>query len=361
MLAHRDSVTGRATALRFWTRSAALRYGMRRVLGTSAQSLEQAAVRKDVLCPSELRMVMPPRLSNEHAARVRRCALDEPVEGTLAKLLSPVQYDMPTVAYRLHAAMLDGKFLYSGMFKHDLARCDPVQGSDFEWMETAVLTSTFAGTQWFGHFLHDELPSQLAAEMLAPLIGHARAPYLQEPGYRELFDLPRPSTVRRAFVEECILLHDVGLNSHKRARLDRMRERARRSGGGPQRIYFQRRDGHSRTLVNEERLVERLVTEGFTVVTPGDLDVKTLAQVCGAARIVVGVDGSHLYAPLLLLPPRAEVLVIMPPLRLATAGLQIAQAMDFNVSLFVAEVAATKETFSVQEDEFLRFVAQSRN
>ena len=55
---------------------------------------------------------------------------------------------------------------------------------------------------------------------------------------------------------------------------------------------------------------------GFRIIDPAKSDVATIVAACAGARVVVGIEGSHLIHGVNLLPLGGSLLVLQPPNRL---------------------------------------------
>jgi len=62
-----------------------------------------------------------------------------------------------------------------------------------------------------------------------------------------------------------------------------------------------------------------------------------LIEACGAARAIVGVEGSHLVHGIIVAPPGAAILPIQPPDRVAATLKQLSDRLGQRYGLVVAE------------------------
>jgi capsular polysaccharide biosynthesis protein len=182
---------------------------------------------------------------------------------------------------------------------------------------SAALASTAYGVRFFGHWMLDDLPLMLAAGQFGQLVDVIadRSPHQFE--YQRLLGLST-QTCLDARVRELVVLDDIGQNEYKAARLEELRRRmieplAPSSHAG---VMVLRKDtGVSRRLTNEMDIAQRLSAQGFTIVSPMESSVDDMVKVFTGAKVVVGVEGSHLTHALLCMPPGSTLVTIQPPER----------------------------------------------
>lgn len=85
-------------------------------------------------------------------------------------------------------------------------------------------------------------------------------------------------------------------------------------------------------------LAERLARErGYLVIDPLKASADELIEACGAARAIVGVEGSHLAHGILVAPPGAAIVPIQPPERVAATLKQLSDRLHQRFGLLVGE------------------------
>lgn len=243
-------------------------------------------------------------------------------EDTLWKRwLEPGPVDhLPTMAYRLDDAILSPSSIYAGRAFRDYgaARALMLRGPA-ETIDEAYFCGGSGGANWFGHWLCDDLATEILAEERGlPALALAATHYQHEAGYRELFDLHagKPALAR---VRSLWLIDDRGYNQDHVRRFRKQRDRLRRRvapAGDHRFVYLARGStGTRRAVANEAALMDRLVADGFIVVEPEKMAPRDIAAALVGARLIVTMEGSALDHGLVSLPEGAAVLALMPPER----------------------------------------------
>lgn len=185
----------------------------------------------------------------------------------------------------------------------------------------AALYESWLGNRWFGNWLSDDcLTYRLAEAVGAPFT--TDRPTGHKSGYERRLDMLPTRRAGPVLFRELIVFDDASHNEGQRARAEDMR---RRLAGDPADrhpgVFLLRgRTGDARVLVNERQLAEHLAhRRGFRVLDPSGASVDEIVQACGAAKVVAGVEGSHLVHGLVAMPPDACAFVIQPPTRAVSA------------------------------------------
>ena len=260
----------------------------------------------------------------------------------------------PTMAYRLrHVLLFDGVLHADGAWRHLRARERSIQfARAIEERSLGTFYESWVGNHWFGNWLIDDcLTYRLAEAIAGPVttqtpVGHMRS-------YQRALGMS-PERVQAAWFDDLILFDDSAHNAHRRERADDLRRRLVGEGSpGHPGVYLLRgTSGTRRTLRNENAIVERLARRGFRIVDPIASSLDEIVQACAGARIVAGIEGSHLCHGLMTMPRGAGLFVIQPPDRAVTV-LKLTtdrQCQDFG---FVVG-RGTNETFSADIDDIER-------
>lgn len=213
-------------------------------------------------------------------------------------------------------------------------------------LDAAHLVTSHSGSHFFGTFMLDDLPLGLIPEAGDTCIAMMSKPYQHEAGYRELMNLPRRREVRRARIRKLICYTDFAQNSYKRERYDQLRSRMRQAldlqwqRGTKPGIYLRRgAAGEPRVLRNQAALESALQALGFDVLDADGLSAREIAQRSLDARVIVGVEGSHLSHAIFSSAEQACFLVIQPPDRFAMPYKEFTDRMDMRFALVVADPA----------------------
>lgn len=345
---------------------AAIRYKLRRLLGTPALSLEDAAQREWVVAPGAVEPAPRLLLSESQLDRIQDSVIGESREEILQDLGARELVHRPTRAFLLKDVLQFDRALYCGMHKGALFRGEGVWrallASPSGELDQALWTTSYAGSRWYGHFLRDEVALELLARPMGDLIGHERPIYPHEPGWRKVLSSPRPRTYGSLWVGELTVFDDLGQHPEKRRRYQALRSRLSGRPRGHDRVLFLRgrNTGEDRQMVNQEAVVSRLSRDGFHVIDSGRQSVEEILTQCFGARLVVTVEGSHASPLLYLASEGAPVIYICPPARVASHSPRLACFCGLRGGLFVAEpVAGPPGHFRVDPEELLRMVDQA--
>lgn len=330
----------------------------RKVLRSPVPDLESIAVETWRIGPSTTSFIPPAKYLPGQLERIRGTEFGSPddVVRHLRGGFASVQGE--TLGFRLRGIdYVEGSLYGKGAARplRQRERWSPAYIAPSEVIPSASLYETWVGNRWFGNWLlEDCLTWALAQQFGAPVTtkvppaGHALE-------YEELLGM-RPRRVGPVHFEELILFRDNANNADRRERANRMRERlasqvAHHSAPG---VYLLRGSyGMRRALVNEQDVAARLASErGFRVIDPMTSTVREIVEACAGARVVAGVEGSHLVHGLMVMPPDATLLVIQPPTR-AVSVLKLATDRQGQTFAFVVGEGGEDE-FTVSFDDLSR-------
>lgn len=262
-----------------------------------------------------------------------------------------------TRALVLERADLVRGFVYCGasVLRFGQGKASLIESGLPRWQEIADahLGSVWTGADFFGHFLTDTLTLQLLPPAGATIVGAPGKPYRHEAGYRALLGLDRPDMPERARIDRLTVYVDYGQNAHKTQRYDVLRARVRAASPKPPArpgVFLCRGvDGDPRRLANQDALTDLLDGNGFDILDCDSLDPAEIVHRSLDARIIVGVEGSHLSHGLYPVAAGGALLVLQPPDRFAMPYKEVADALGLRFGFVVGHPAA--EGFSVDLDE----------
>jgi capsular polysaccharide biosynthesis protein len=199
----------------------------------------------------------------------------------------------------------------------------------------------------------------MIAEGSAENISMATRPYEHEAGYRDLLQLARAPLVRNARIERLTVYVDYAQNSYKAARYRTLRARLRARVGvqasAPRGVYIGRgATGEPRVLENEAAITRLLAGEGFDVIDPAAASVEEIAKRSLGARIVVGVEGSHLSHAIYSAADDCAFLVLQPPDRFAMAYKEFTDRLDMTFAFLVGD--RSQHGFVIPPDDLRRML-----
>ncbi|MGW8466042.1 glycosyltransferase 61 family protein [Pseudomonas sp. CLCA07] len=194
-------------------------------------------------------------------------------------------------------------------------------------IDRGAIYCTAGGNKWFGSWLMDDcITYPMACEegipvttaLPANLVSTAKTGILHAPGYEDWLGMT-PVRQRNAFFRELVIFDDLSQNRHKHFRFRAMGERLLshvKYNSHPGVFVLRGNKGELRLLRNEMELAEHLRDRrGFRIIDPAKSDVATIVAACAGARVVVGIEGSHLIHGVNLLPLGGSLLVLQPPNR----------------------------------------------
>lgn len=337
--------------------TALLQRGLRRLIGGRLADFHTLAVESWDLCPEEDAEGRPAIFPPGAIERVSRLSpwRDWDVEQSL--IAGAPGRHSATRAHVFTNAVLAGAYLYCGRgtlrIGHGPQRILDPDLPRQQRIAEAHLVASWTGADFFGNFLLDTFPLEMIPPEGAVRLGARSKAFGHAAGYRTLLDLSAPDLPDHARVDRLILYSDFAQNSFKAARYRTLRARLRQAVGSaraPAGVFLRRgSDGERRELVNEAALIDLLTTQGFDILDLNRLDASEIARRSLDARIVVGVEGSHLSHAIYSMADAGAFLVIQPPDRFALPYKEFADRMGMTFGFVVAHPA--EGGFAVDPDE----------
>ena len=223
-------------------------------------------------------------------------------------------------------------------------------------LDTAAIYCTAQGARWFGSWLIDDCACYPLAEREGPPVTTdlPLSPHMRE--YEARFAM-KPERLRNAYLRRALIFDDVGQNDDKRSRFRGIATRAaaRPTAAHPGVFLLRGGAGQRRILRGERELADQLQrTRGLKVVDPMAGDLAAIADACAGARLIVGVEGSHLFHGLIFASPGARVLVLEPPTRFSSVVKHIADRDGYPFGFVVGQQSG--EDFTIDPDEVERTI-----
>lgn len=329
-------------------------HSIRKAVGASMPDLESAAVDRWTIAPGCKRFVRPARFLPGQLDRIRSAEF-----GSVADVVRDFRggYEAnqgETLGFCVKQVDLVDGVLYARRAQRNLrprTRRLPAYAVPRE-VASGALYESWLGNRWFGNWLSDDCLTYRLAERfgapvttLATMEGHV-------PHYASLLGL-RPTPVSRVHFEELIFFGDSSHNEDKEARADQFRDRlvaGARLVEHPGVFLLRGASGAKRILINEKPIAEMLSAKrGFRVLDPSSASVSEIVRCCAGARVIAGVEGSHLVHGLMMMPPNSALFVIQPPDRVVSVLKTITDRQGQTYSFLVGEGA--QDRFSVEWDE----------
>ena len=296
-----------------------LKQKLLRAMTPSHKTLQDVSSKRWTICPAERGRVPPAIFLEDDLDKITAVMEDTTREQEMARIRGGEVEHAAAVAYRISdCELLDGS-LYKGSVRLPLTKqSEHLIGADVnEFITEGALAGSYYGSFYFGHWLTDDLTLYFAAEPLGKPVIAARPPYGHEPDYRELLDIhPHPAT--RARFGSLVIFDDFGQNSFKRKRYEEIRARllkvpAAATGG---RVFIRRgHQGAARTLTNSTEIENILRSQGFRILDPEHSTVYEIIEATRSARLVVGLEGSHMLHCIYTMAQNGGICVLQPPYR----------------------------------------------
>ena len=325
--------------------------------GLRCPDLEAAAVERWDIAPSDTCHVKPALFLGGQFDKIR---------GTEFATIADVMRDFrggfdagqeKTIGFRLKDVdLVDGVVYGQGVARHlrkRIRRSFAFRPPDVH--RTGVLFESWVGNRWFGNWLSDDcLTYRLAEKSGCPFTtrlvstGHV-------PRYEELLGMS-PLRIDRAHFEELVIFRDWSHNANKKARANQVRAKLTsnaRFASHPGVFVLRGSSGMKRVLANEQAIAEALAGKlGFSIINPETSSVDDIIATCAGARVVAGVEGSHLVHGLMSMPPTGTLLVIQPPHRVTSVLKMITDRQEQSFAFVVGDGASNH--FWVQWDDVIR-------
>lgn len=225
------------------------------------------------------------------------------------------------------------------------------------FIREGVLTGSYLGLLYFGHWLRDDLTMALMAEGLGEPFTLATCDWPHIEGYRRLCGLSCRE-LENAVFRSLIVFDDEEITPHKVLRLAELRRRVAVYGEAAAKKVFILRGGVERgrrRFVNEREIAETLAKEGFAIINPMTASIKDIAVTMHGARIVIGAEGSQLCHAVPWLAEDGALLAITPPERFTTSHKRWAELLGVKYGFIVGD-PSTDGGFSANVNDVLRTI-----
>jgi len=337
--------------------------GIRRLLAGAPIDIRALAVNETVICPEEVAHVPPAVFLPGALAKIENLSPWRTWDVESVSINGGEVRHGATISYTLKNAQVSGAFVYAGAAKSQpgFGRPSLLLGDvgKREILEIGNLVTSNSGSHFFGTLLLDDFPLAMIAEGASENFSMVSRPYEHEAGYRELLCLPRAPIVRHALIRCLKIYVDFAQNSYKAARYRELRARMLRAVRPQTRssrgVYIKRGStGEPRVLENEAEVTRYLSDNGFDIIDPAVSSAQEIAGRSLGARIVVGIEGSHLSHAIYSAADGCAFLILQPPDRFAMAYKEFTDRLEMIFAFLVGN--RSQHGFTVPLDDLRRML-----
>lgn len=186
-------------------------------------------------------------------------------------------------------------------------------------IKNASIYSSYDGNEFFGLWLTDDCANyKLAASEGIPITTNIfTSSHMLE--YEGLLNM-NPYRTNAAYIKDAVFFDDDWGNNNKKQDIFNQNKELILSkfpsNSHPGVFILRRNSGKIRIMLNEIEIAEQLRDKyGFKIVDVTTQSVNEIIAACVGARVVVGIEGSHLMHGLMVLEQGASVLTLQPPNR----------------------------------------------
>ena len=333
-----------------------LKQKLLRAVTRSRNSLQDMSSKRWTICSAEREWVPPAIFLDNDLDKITAVMEDTTMEQEMARIRGGEIEHAATVAYRISdCELLDGS-LYKGSVRFPLNKQpEHLVGAEVnEFISEGALAGSYYGSFYFGHWLTDDLTLYFAAEPLGKPVTPARLPYSHELGYRNILDI-QPHSVTRARFASLVIFDDFGQNAFKRKRYEDIRTRLLKvspATTGPQVFIRRGHQGAARALTNASEIEHILLSQGFHILDPEHSTVDEIVKTLSGARLVVGLEGSHMLHCIYTMAQNGGICILQPPYRFNNVLKNYSDCLGMTYGFVTGR--ACEGGFSINSSELLQ-------
>jgi hypothetical protein len=333
-----------------------------------APALHNVAHRSWQIAPARTQQVRPTVISDASLARIDTICdhRDTKVERLRITASSVPQGECR--AYELRDVILADHRVYCGGYVSRHGRETSGEATR-DWpqpashVKAATLACSYSGSNYFGTYIKDQLPLYLLAASHGNSVQFAHKPYGHAAGFLQLLGVSSPETIQRVHADSLIVFDDHAQSRDKISRYNQLRKimhdalQTAPTSMGRQVVYLKRPGGGAvRDVGNEIALCAALKAQGAIVIDPGEMTVADICRSIYGARIVIGIEGSHLAHAVLTLADHGSFIVLQPPDRFSLAYKDFTDAMEMTFASVVGTPTITAGVFDIDISEVLQTI-----
>ncbi|HRZ59030.1 MAG TPA: glycosyltransferase family 61 protein [Rubrivivax sp.] len=329
---------------------------------TSATTLSEVARRSWVVAPAEAATIPAAIYDADDLLRVTGVDADSSRDIEWRRIRGGRIEWRASLAYELRDAVLSrGHVILPQMLRAVVPGPAPLWARYQETEDrVSLLTATFNGSRYFGHWVMDELTRLLAAPGIGQPVAPPRKMSMHQRQYLALLGA-QPTDRTDVRFRQLVILDERNQNAYRRERFQVLRQRARSGRACADAtgvMLLRRQTGVARILANEEELAERLAARGFRALCPTEHSVDEILDACMDAKVVVGVEGSQLIHALLVMHPGGTLVTLQPPGRFNNILKTYCDGLDLRYAFVVGHPC--DGGFRVDPDQLARLLDRVR-
>ena len=332
---------------------------VRRLLSGHAGNPQTISARIEILCPEETEEIPAPIYLPGQLDRLREYSGPErwtnaTTKAEIASATATTVTYAPTIAYHIENAVLFDGSIYTRHYRRPISERSLFNSTRDKprHLKIAGLASSYLGTKFFGHWLTDDCVLHLMAESVGNPLFVRGSGFPDETKYQDYFGQARTPT-DRAWIDHLIVYQDFSQNSHKRKRIEVLRDRIRARfprNGRETYVYLRRgRTGAKRLIENEDEIIEVLSKRGFAILDIGSDSLEHILGTLVNAKITVSMEGSHTAHTVFAMPSKSALLVLQPSDRFSSYEHSLSNAVNMRTGFVIGPKQADGYHFLVDD------------
>ncbi len=279
---------------------------------------------------------LPEQLDN-----VRQYHPETLVEAEEVRVRGGPTIHMPTVAFRITGAKLRDCGLYKNNWSYYFPKVPFERPAVKTTGRSYAVPSSYSGIQYFGHWMHDDVMTYMAAQDFAEPLCLRTPDWPHLPAYLNAFDISWP-VYDYGDIDELFFFIDFSQNSYKARRYRELRSRlaAKHSAiGDCKRVYLRRGEtgANKRIISNGDEMEAALETEGFLILDLETDPIEKIISSIRAAEIYLSIEGSQNNHALMSLAEGGGVLAIVPPQMFNNSARDWTSVLNMHYAIVVGE------------------------
>lgn len=290
---------------------------------TSKNAYQDLCAKQWIISPAERSVIPPAIFADGELDKVTGVQEETSYTHELQRIQGGIMEHVATIAYQLNDTQINNGYVYKKGMRIPLTtnKESLFVSNKLERYSEAALACTFTGNRYFGHWLTDDLTLTLACRQLSQAVRTNQKYTDHQSEYSKILDI-QSTCVSNARFKKLIMIQDFGQNSYKRERYEYIRSRLKalctpetKSGAKLGVMLLRGNSGVKRSLINENKIAEFLKSQGFKIIDPEQKSAYEIARQTSQAKIVIGVEGSHLVHGLFTLREDGAMLTLQSPCR----------------------------------------------